>query len=68
MSTPVLFGGKHYKPLESAHDLSKGERSYLKEHGIRPEEFDKLDPVSQNEWREECKEPAYENMRKFGMK
>lgn len=65
MSKPVLFADKAYMPLSSLHDLSKGERSYLEEHGIKPRDFDKLDAISQNEWREECKEPAYESMRKF---
>lgn len=63
MSKPVFFAGQAYKPLESAHDLSKGERSYLKEHGITPEAFDRLDAVSQSEWKDECKNPAYENLR-----
>ena len=63
--TPVFFEGKNCKPLSSIHDLSKGERSYLKEHGITPDEFDRLDSISQNEWREECQELAYEDVRKI---
>lgn len=63
MSRPEVYLGKTYKPLEWEHDLTKGERSYLREQGIRPEDFSKLDSVAQNDWKGECKDPYYEHMR-----
>lgn len=50
--------------LDSIHDLSKGERDGLKQHGIKPEEFDKMDTASQYEWKEEMNKDAYQKMRK----
>jgi len=56
---------ENYKPLDSSHDLSKGERSYLREQGLSERDFDRLSPREQNEWKDECKNPAYESMRKY---
>jgi len=53
------------RPLESSHDLSKGERSYLQEHGISTRQFDRMTPRAQREWKDECKNPAYESMRRY---
>jgi hypothetical protein len=68
MPKPEVFGNKLYKPLDSVHDLTRGERSYLKEHGISEREFDKMDAVSQHEWKGECQEVAYESMRGYKYK
>lgn len=65
MPKPQVFAKQLYKPLDSTHDLTKGERSYLKEQGISLNKFDKMDAVSQNEWKEECKLGAYESMRNY---
>ena len=62
---PEKFLGKVYRPLDWSHDLTSGERSYLKEHGISAEDFDRLDPVAQHDWFDECKNPAYESMRNY---
>lgn len=51
--------------LQSIHDLSKGEKSYLKEQGISPDAFDRMDIESQKDWKEEMKNPAYEHMRNW---
>lgn len=64
MESPIILN----KSLESSHDLSKGERSYLKEQGISSTDFDRLPPTAQREWKEECKNPAYESMRGYGRK
>jgi len=51
------------KKLDSTHDLTKGEKSYLKEQNLSPEQFDKLDVVSQHEWKDELNNPHYDTMR-----
>lgn len=48
------------RPLDSAHDLSKGDKDYLKRKGISSQQFDKMDPTAQNEWKNECKTGYYE--------
>ena len=53
------------KSLDSTHDLSRGERSYLKEQGISAAQFDKMDNLSKREWKDECREPHYESMRGY---
>ena len=68
MEKSELYLGKIYKPLDVDHDLSKGERSYLREQGISKEDFRRLDSVAQNDWKDECKNPAYENMRNYNRK
>ena len=59
-------GGREseYKPLEVYRDLGKAGVSGLKEHGIRPEQFNKMTPREQNEWAHELHTDAYRNMRK----
>lgn len=54
--------------LNSAHDLTQGERSYLKEQGISPLAFDAMSREEQDDWKEEMKEPAYEHMRNWEQK
>lgn len=49
--------------LSSTQDLTHGGRSYLREHGLSEREFDKMDPVSQREWKEECNIGAYDKSR-----
>lgn len=51
------------RKLDSLKDLSKGDRAYLKEVGFSADKFDKLDSRSQHEWKQECKEGAYEKNR-----
>lgn len=48
------------RPLDSVLDLSKGDRDYLRRKGINGSQFDKMTALEQNEWKEECKEGAYE--------
>jgi len=48
------------KPLDSVLDLTRGDRDYLSRKGISMQQFDKMDPVSQNEWKDECNECYYE--------
>jgi hypothetical protein len=61
----MLYRGQEYKPLDSIRDLNRADRAYLKEQGISTEQFDKMNPVEQNEWKEECKDLAYDNIRKL---
>jgi len=56
------------KPLELNGNFTKGERSYLREQGITEREFNKLGNVAREEWKDECKNPAYETMRNYGKK
>jgi hypothetical protein len=65
MNKPVRYLGKDYKPVDFTHDLSKGQRSYLREQGISEESFKRMGPVSQSEWKEETKENAYNDMRNY---
>jgi hypothetical protein len=65
MDKPILYRGKEYKPLDFTHDLSKGQRSYLREQGISEQNFSKMNPVAQSEWKQETKETAYDHMRKY---
>jgi len=46
------------KKLSSLHDLSSGDRQYLKGLGVK-KDFDKMDIVEQREWKEECQVHAY---------
>ena len=55
-------------PFELDRDFSKGERSYLREQGITERDFNKLDNTAREEWKDECKNPAYETMRNYGKK
>lgn len=50
--------------LDSLRDLSKGQRAYMKELGVTAKEFDRLDPQSQREWKQESKDGHYEKNRK----
>jgi len=56
------------KKLDSAHDLSKGEREYLKQQKISPRDFDRMSSEDQKDWKREMKEPAYEHMRNWEKK
>lgn len=47
------------KHLDSTHDLSIGERAYLKEHKISEREFNEMNTVAQHEWKREFDEGAY---------
>lgn len=59
---------RNEKPIEWEHDLHKGDRAYLREQGVTERDFKRMDPVSQNEWKEECNLGAYETMRNYGKK
>ena len=56
------------RKLESIHDLTPGEKSYLREQSISPEQFDRMSPVEQHEWKDEMRNPHYEHMRRFERK
>jgi hypothetical protein len=53
------------RKLDSAHDLSAGERAYLREQGVKQDEFDRMDARAQREWKDEMRDPHYEDMRNF---
>jgi len=50
--------------LDSVSDLTSAERSGLKEHGISSREFDKMDSLSQHEWKDELDKDDYYKNRK----
>lgn len=53
------------KRLSSIHDLTRGEREYLRKQNISEREFDRMNPRSQHEWKGECKDEAYRDMNNF---
>ena len=53
------------RPLDSVHDLSKGEREYLGEQGVSSDAFDKMSAEEQQDWKREMQNPAYEDMRNW---
>lgn len=57
------------KRLDSVSDLTSAERRGLKEHGISSHEFDRMDSLSQHEWKEELNKDDYykSRKRKFGV-
>ncbi len=65
MSREEVYLGQLYKPKSWEHDLSKGERSYMKEQGIGEHQFAKMDSVAQTDWKNECKNPSYDGIRKL---
>lgn len=65
MAKPEIYLGKVYKPLDADHDLSRGQRSYLKEQGISKDQFNRMSPLDQHDWKDETKNPAYESMRNY---
>jgi len=46
--------------LNSIHDLTVGDREYLKRKEITADHFDELDVQSQHDWKDECVVGAYE--------
>lgn len=65
MSSPENYLGQEYLPVDYEHDLSKGQRSYLREQGVSAEDFARLSPLDQDEWLDETKVGAYDSMRNF---
>ncbi len=65
MNRSVEYLGKIYYPVDYYHDLTRGERSYLSDHGISEAEFFNMNAVDQNDWKREAKEAAYDSMRNF---
>jgi len=57
----AIKDGRH---LDSLRDLTTTDRGFLKEHEVRPDEFDKMDTQSQQEWVEEIELDAYSKTRK----
>lgn len=53
------------KRLDSIHDLTKGEREYLKRQGIRAELFDRMPLEEQQEWKESVQQEEYRDMLDF---
>lgn len=56
------------RKLDSAHDLSRGEREYLRQQGVSLSAFDSMAPDEQHDWLDEMKNPSYENMRNWEQK
>jgi hypothetical protein len=63
MNRSVEYLGQFYQPVDYHHDLTRGERSYLSDHGIGEAEFIRMNAVDQSDWQKEAKEAAYDSMR-----
>jgi len=48
------------RQMNSVRDLTLADKAYLKGHDVKPEQFDKMSPTAQLEWKNECRENHYE--------
>ena len=50
---------KQVRSMNSVRDLTPADKAYLKGHQLSPEKFDRMSPVQQAEWKNECRENHY---------